>query len=88
MPGGTGYIRSWEIGDFGGLIQVCAGDNLVDQAVGFAFSDCDGNLQQILSTKSISMGASCKPQPAGALRVSFDFDIIGGLDAAVNVSRL
>lgn len=88
MPEGTGYIRTWKIGNAGGLIYVCAGDNLVNNDVGFAFSACDDALKKILKTKNISMGASCSPQPAGALQVRFDFDIDEQVDRAVNVSPL
>ena len=87
MPG-KGYIRKWQIGNAGGLIHVCEGDNLVNQAVGFAFKSCDDALKKVLKTKNISKGASCSPQPLGALRVRFDFDLIGGKDAAINVSQL
>lgn len=86
MASGTGYIALWQVGDVGGIIHVCAGDNLVGDDVAFPFGECSPDLQSILNGRNISEIVDCPP-PGGALKVRFDFDIFQGGDLAVNVKR-
>jgi hypothetical protein len=84
MAEGTGYICIWNLGDVGGIIHVCGGDNLVGDDVAFPFDDCSEQLQKILNKNDIAAEVDCPP-PGGSLRVKFDFDIFEGEDLAVNV---
>ena len=86
MASGTGYILSWTIGEEAGTIHVCSGDNLVNNDVAFPFARCSSAVQTILNAKNIDAQRDCPP-PAGSLLVSFDFDIQGGMDLAVNVRQ-
>ncbi len=86
MASGTGYIFEWIVDDVGGLIHVCGGDRLIGDDIAFPFEQCSEEVQAILSSRNINDDVDCPP-PGGALRVRFDFDILDGLDLAVNVRR-
>ena len=86
MASGTGYIFEWIVDDVGGLIHVCGGDRLVGDDIAFPFDSCSADVQAILNGRDITDGVDCPP-PGGALKVRFDFDIVGGLHLAVNVRR-
>lgn len=87
MPSGTGYIYEWVIDDVGGLIHVCGGDRLVGDDVAFPIDECASDLKAILKGKNINDEADCPP-PGSALKVAFDFDLLNGMDLAVNVRRV
>jgi hypothetical protein len=84
MASGTGYITDWIVEDVGGIIHVCAGDQLVGDDVAFPFDRCSAELKDILEKKNISEEIDCPP-PSGSVRVKFDFDLFQGNDLAVNV---
>jgi hypothetical protein len=84
MAAGTGYISTWVVDDIGGIIHVCAGDNLVGDDVAFPFNECSEDVKKILKKQDIDAEIDCPP-PGGSLRVKFDFDIFDGDDLAVNV---
>ncbi len=86
MASGTGYIYDWIVDDVGGIIHVCSGDNLVNDDVAFPFKECSPDLQAILKTKDINDEVKCPP-PGGALKVKFDFSLLGGENLAINVKR-
>lgn len=86
MASGTGYIYEWIVDDVGGLIHVCSGDRLVGDDIAFPFNGCSEEVQSILNDRDINDEVDCPP-PGGALKVRFDFDIVGGLHLAVNVRR-
>lgn len=86
MASGTGYIYEWVVDDVGGLIHICGGDRLVGDDVAFPFDECSEDLKAVLSSRSISDNVNCPPS-GGTLKVRFDFDILEGLDLAVNVRR-
>ena len=86
MSSGTGYIYEWIVNDVGGIIHVCAGDNLVGDDVAFPIEECSDDLKAILAQNSINDEVDCPP-PNGTLKVKFDFDLFEGEDLAINVRR-
>ena len=84
MASGTGYIFEWVVDDVGGLIHICSGDRLVGDDVAFPFDECSEDLKAVLSGGDISDEVNCPP-PGGTLKVRFEFDLLDGLDLAVNV---
>ena len=84
MASGTGYIVEWFVNDIGGIIHVCDGENLVGDDVAFLFDECSNQLRTMLEEGDIHEQVDCPP-PAGAISVTFDFDIVNGLDLARHV---
>ncbi|HEX6185178.1 MAG TPA: hypothetical protein VFZ44_14940 [Pyrinomonadaceae bacterium] len=84
MAQGRGYVCIWNVGDVGGIIHVCEGDTLVGDDVAFAFTGCAKAVRDILNGGNIADAVECPP-PSGSLKVAFDFDLVNGLELAVNV---
>lgn len=86
MLQGTGYILSTERQFRIGLIHICAGDRMVNEDIAFSFDSCSPQLQGRLHGQGdIPLTTTGCPPPSGSIRVSFNFDMLDGLDLAVNV---